>query len=150
MANAELALNEKRPCPHALGNIMNDKAHTPKAADIYCTVDSVGRRKDFSATLRFSTERECGRELYHDLIDLQGVRARVIIAPDGCDPKEDMSTDEGAKKPPMHPNGTPSQRLRAVLYRRWENSTQRKEGVDADTYYKRIMLGIIEEQKERI
>ena len=129
---------------------MNDKAHTPKAADIYCTVDSVGRRKDFSATLRFSTERECGRELYHDLVDLQGVRARVIIAPDGCDPTAEMSTDEGAKKPPMHPNGTPSQRLRAVLYRRWENSPHRKEGIDADTYYARRMEGIIEDQKERI
>lgn len=129
---------------------MSAQAHTPKAADIYCTVDSVGRRKDFTATLRLSTERECGRELYHDLVDLQGVRARIIIAPDNCDPEAEMSSDEEAKKPPIHPNGTPSQRLRAVLYRRWENSPHRKEGVDADTYYSRQMAGIIEDQKERI
>ena len=129
---------------------MNDKAHTPKAADIYCTVDSVARRKDFSATLRLSTERECKRELYHDLVDLQGERARVIIAPEGkYKDAEDMISDENA---PLvkHPNGTPSQRLRSVLYRRWENSPQREEGVDADTYYNRMMAGIIEDQKDRI
>jgi hypothetical protein len=117
-----------------------------KACDIMCTVDGINRRKDFTATIRLATERECGRELYHDLVDLQGATARVIIAPDNTDPQAAMSTDVGANK---HPSGSLSKRLRSVLYRRWESSEHSKH-FPFDKYYKMQMESIIESQKELI
>tara|TARA_R100001129_G_scaffold186671_1_gene180316 strand:+ start:10308 stop:10697 length:390 start_codon:yes stop_codon:yes gene_type:complete len=117
-----------------------------KACDLYCTVDGINRRKDFTATIRLATERECGRELYHDLVDLQGATARVIIAPDNVDPEAPMVSDEGANK---HPSGSLSKRLRSVLYRRWENSEHSKH-FSFDKYYKMQMESIIESQKELI
>lgn len=117
-----------------------------KACDLYCTVDGINRRKDFTATIRLATERECGRELYHDLVDLQGATARVIIAPDNVDPQAPMVSDEGSNK---HPNGSLSKRLRSVLYRRWESSEHSKH-FPFDKYYKMQMESIIESQKELI
>ena len=119
---------------------------TLKACDIMCTVDGINRRKDFTATIRLATERECGRELYHDLVDLQGATARVIIAPDNVDPQAAMSSDEGANK---HPGGSPSKRLRNVIYKRWENSEYSSK-YPFEKYYKMQMEGIIESQKELI
>lgn len=119
---------------------------TLKACDIMCTVDGINRRKDFTATIRLATERECGRELYHDLVDLQGATARVIIAPDNVEPQATMSSDEGADK---HPGGSPSKRLRNVIYKRWENSEHSKH-FPFDKYYKMQMESIIESQKELI
>lgn len=119
---------------------------TLKACDIMCTVDGINRRKDFTATIRLATERECGRELYHDLVDLQGATARVIIAPDNVDPQAAMSSDEGANK---HPGGSPSKRLRNVIFKRWENSKFFSK-YPFEKYYKMQMEGIIESQKELI
>lgn len=117
-----------------------------KACDLMCTVDGINRRKDFTATIRLATERECGRELYHDLVDLQGATARVIIAPDKADPQAPMASDEGENK---HPGGSLSKRLRNVLYRRWESSEHSKH-FPFDKYYKMQMESIIESQKELI
>ena len=119
---------------------------TLKACDIMCTVDGINRRKDFTATIRLATERECGRELYHDLVDLQGATARVIIAPNNVDPQAAMSSDEGANK---HPGGSPSKRLRNVIFKRWENSEFFSK-YPFDKYYKMQMESIIESQKELI
>jgi|TARA_R100000458_G_C8267043_1_gene242044 hypothetical protein len=117
-----------------------------KACDLMCSVDGINRRKDFTATIRLSTERECARDLYHDLVDLQGALARVIIAPESVDPKAPMASDESANK---HPGGSLSKRLRSVIWRRWEASAKR-EHIPFEHYYKNQMEVLIDQQKSLI
>ena len=113
--------------------------HNLKACDLRCSIDGISRRKDFSATIRLSTERECTRELYHDLVDLQGAMARIIIAPDGVDPDAQISNDSDQKE-----RGSPSKRLRNVIYRRWQQSEE-KDSINFDQYHKLIMEDFIDQ-----
>ena len=117
-----------------------------KACDLFCSVDGINRRKDFTATIRLSTERECTRELYHDLVDLQGALARVIIAPESVDSNAPMASDEGANK---HPRGSLSKRLRSVIWKRWESSPK-SQHIPFEHYYKNQMEVLIDQQKSLI
>lgn len=45
---------------------------------------------------------------------------------------------------------TPSQRLRATIYRVWETSKERSEGVASEAFYETRMSEIIEEEARKI
>lgn len=45
---------------------------------------------------------------------------------------------------------THSQRLRAVLFRVWEQSSERRQGVDAETFYQDAMEKVIASIKRRL
>lgn len=89
--------------------------------------------------------RELGSDGGAKLFSLRGQEAWILIAPNEFDeesvtvPKEKADASMGSK--------TPSQRLRAVLYRTWEQS---KSGVDFESYYKATLEKVIDQFKERL
>ena len=105
------------------------------------TFDTATRRKDRSVRLAFTTTFEVTNQDFAEMDKLvqsagwigfkQNEALEVIDLP-----KED-APDNGKK---------PSQRLRAVLFRVWEQQTDQKE--DFEAYYRRIMEELINKYKD--
>ena len=79
------------------------------------------------------------------LFDLRGTEAWVLISPAEL-------KDEDVKLPTERPDPamgtkTPSQRLRAVLFRLWE---QQHSGTDFESYYRIRLEGIIDQLKGKL
>ena len=107
-----------------------------KAVEILnCQIGNVSTTADRGLSIRFRTP-EVSPEAAAVLIGLNGLLATVAIVPDGA-----RETVRGSAQ---KQGRTPSQRLRAVLYRRWE---QEGRAGDAEGYYERAMEGIIEGAK---
>lgn len=87
--------------------------------------------------------RELGADKAADLFGLRNSEAWAVLAASNIKevnlPLERPDPAIGTK--------TPSQRMRAVLYRVWE---QEHSDLDFDTYYKSKMEHIIEQLKERL
>lgn len=108
---------------------------------IHACMGGVSSRADRS--VRFSVETcELDASEAASLLALHGVSCRILIEPD--DPDGDMvevKTERNVK--------TPSQRIRAVLYKVWQTNAELQDQT-FDAYYKISTERIIEHLKSKI
>lgn len=106
-------------------------------------LSSIKSRKDRSYALTFDTRELNGIEAAALLDELQKEGWLLYSADD--DLTEEDIPDE--KPDPMLGTKTQAQRLRAVIYRMWEQHG--KKG-DSESYYRSIMESLIEQLKEKL
>lgn len=107
-------------------------------------IASLATKVDGSVKITLET-RELGGEEASKLFSLRGSEAWCLIAPESF-------TEENVKLPtekadPAVGTKTPSQRLRAVLWRLHEQS---HSGTDFESFYRIKMEGIIEQLKGKL
>lgn len=107
-------------------------------------ISSLATKVDGSIKISLET-RELGHQDSATLFELRGAEAWAIISPSEI-------RDEDVKLPtekadPSLGTKTPSQRLRAVLYRLWE---QNPKGVDFESFYRIKLESIIEQLKAKL
>jgi len=107
-------------------------------------VSSLATKVDGSIKISLET-RELNPQDSATLFELRGGEAWAIISPSEIKDEDVKLPTE--KADPAVGTKTPSQRLRAVLYRLWE---QNPKGVDFESYYRVQMEQIIEKLKERL
>lgn len=117
-----------------------------KPIQIPVTWDAANRKKDRSVGLRFTSNLEISNTDFATMDNLVNQSGWLLFSGDTeIDmknvPRESAPVDIGQKKP--------SQRLRAVLYRIWEQKTDQSEPFETH-YYVRIMEKIIERYKEEL
>lgn len=107
-------------------------------------ITSLATKVDGSIAIKLET-----RELDHNdsatLFEMRGAEAWAIISPSEIKDEDVKLPTERAD--PSIGTKTPSQRLRAVLYRLWE---QGKSGTDFESFYRIKMEAIIEQLKGKL
>lgn len=106
-------------------------------------VESISTRSDGSLKVILGTQ-EANDETGAGLIRLRGKYVKVLLSDENIIP-DVVSAVEGASLMAGHQK-TPSQRLRHVIYRLWQ---QEGKG-DSDTFYKEKMNEIIESIKAKL
>lgn len=107
-------------------------------------VSSLSTKVDGSVKISIETRELQGSEAAR-LFDLRGSEAWVLIAPQAFSEEDVKLPTE--KADPAVGIKTPSQRLRAVIYRTWEQS---RSGVDFESYYRLTVEKLIEQFKQRL
>jgi hypothetical protein len=107
-------------------------------------IASLATKVDGSIKVTLVT-RELGGDDAARLFSLRGSEAWALIAPQEF--TEDSVKLPTEKADPSVGTKTPSQRLRGVLYRLWE---QNRSGTDFESFYRIKMEGIIEQFKGRL
>lgn len=107
-------------------------------------VAGLATKVDGSVKITLET-REFKSEAATALFALRNQEAWAILAPNEIS-EEDVKLPTEKADPAIGVK-TPSQRLRAVLYRLWE---QTKSGMDFETYYRTNLEKIIEQLKGRL
>jgi hypothetical protein len=106
------------------------------------TMDTANRRRDRSVSLRFTTNLEVPTEAFAELDRHVNQSGWLLFKENAFDlidvPKEDAPAEFQKK---------PSVRLRGVLYRVWEQTTDQTEDFDS-VWYPRKMEQIIDRFKE--
>lgn len=108
-------------------------------------ITSMSTKVDKSIKLTLVTAREMNNEEAAALFALRGMEAQTLLAPLGVDvenielPKEHADPTIGTK--------TPSQRLRAVLFRLWQS---KGSTTDFESYYRITLESIIDQFKEKL
>ena len=105
-------------------------------------VTSLSTKVDGSIKIALET-RELKSDTAASLFEMRNREAWAVIAPDF---QKDISLPTERPDPAIGTK-TPSQRLRAVLYRLWE---QGKGGTDFESFYRVRMEQIIDQLKEKI
>ncbi len=112
-----------------------------KAITIYGMITSITSKKDGSAKLTFDTNEIAGEQAAI-LWELKGKEGYCNFSPTGS-----TEIEIPEKAPEFKGDKTPSQRLRGVLYRIWE---QNEKTDDWEIWYRRKMENIIETLKEKL
>lgn len=107
-------------------------------------ISGLATLKDGSIKIVLET-RELSGEHSAALFDMRNAEAWVIIAPSEINEEDVVLPTERAD--PSIGKKTPSQRLRAVLYRLWE---QNPKGVDFESFYRTTLEKVIDQFKERL
>jgi hypothetical protein len=115
-----------------------------KPVQLPVLIDGLSTRKDGSIKIVMET-RELGHDDSATLFELRGAEAWAIISPSEI--KEEDVKLPTEKPDPAVGQKTPSQRLRAVLYRYWE---QHNSGTDFESFYRIKLEQIIDKFKEKL
>jgi hypothetical protein len=107
-------------------------------------ISSLATKVDGSIKISLETQ-ELNSQDSAKLFDLRGQMAYAIISPNEVDEKDVKLPNERAD--PAMGTKTQSQRLRAVLYRLWEQS---KGGTDFESFYRVRMEQIIDQLKAKL
>ena len=107
-------------------------------------INSLATKVDGSIKIVLET-REFSPKESSVLFELRGKEAWAILSESELKDSEIHIPDE--RPDPSIGTKTPSQRLRNVLYRLWE---QQSSGTDFESFYRIKMDGIIEKLKERL
>lgn len=105
-------------------------------------VDGVNAKKDRTLSLRLGTQEMSAEDASH-LLDMMGKQCWVAIAETEI---EDLEIPEIL--PEMKGDKTPSQRLRAVLYKIWELKTDKKQTFPR--WYEDYIFKFVEQLKEKL
>lgn len=105
---------------------------------------NMATKKDGSIKGSWETRELSGTDVAK-LFDLRNSEAWMILSPSEMSEEDVKLPTE--KADPAVGTKTPSQRLRAVLYRLWEQS---RGGTDFESYYRVKMEGLIDQLKERL
>lgn len=109
------------------------------------TFDSANRRKDKSVRLMFSTNLEIATDDYAEMDRHIQEAGWLLFSPNEMQvkdiPADDAPLDTGQKKPSVW--------LRGIIYRIWEQETDRTENFDY-SYYPRIIRQIGEQLKDKL
>lgn len=108
-------------------------------------LENISTRTDNSVKLTLGSQ-EMDSSNAAQMFELRNKFVKILISDNNISPLEDKLLDElklkDGKKVKTH-----SQRLRAVLYRQWE---QENTGIDFDTYYGNKMDAAIESVKSKL
>lgn len=115
-----------------------------KPVQLPVLVTSLATKVDGSIAIKLET-REMSPADSAVLFELRGSEAWAIISPSQISEEDVKLPTE--KADPSIGSKTPSQRLRAVLYRLWEQS---RGGTDFESYYRIKMEGIIDQLKGKL
>lgn len=107
-------------------------------------VTSLATKVDGSISIKLETRELSGQDSAK-LFDLRGSEAWAIISPSEI--KEEDVKLPNERPDPAIGQKTPSQRLRAVLYRLWE---QNKSGTDFESFYRIRLEQVIDKFKEKL
>lgn len=107
-------------------------------------ITSLATKVDGSVKIILET-RELNSDHAAKLFELRGAEAWVLIAPTEFK-DEDVSLPHERADPAIG-RKTPSQRLRAVIYRLWE---QRNPGTDFESYYRITLEKVIDQFKGKL
>lgn len=107
-------------------------------------VDGLSTLKDGSVKIVLETRELSGDEAAK-MFDLRNSEAWAIIAPNPMSEADVKLPTERAD--PAVGKKTPSQRLRAVLYRLWE---QNPKGVDFESFYRLTLEKVIDQFKAKL
>lgn len=108
-------------------------------------ITSLSTKVDGSIKIAMETRELQGHEAAK-MFELRGREAWVLIAPQAFE--DDVSLPKERADPAVGTK-TPSQRLRAVIFRLWEQQGS-KSGVDFESYYRLKLESIIDQFKERL
>lgn len=107
-------------------------------------INTLSTKQDGSIKITMETRELAGVDAAR-LFDLRGSEAWAIIAP--TEIKEEDVKLPNERPDPAIGQKTPSQRLRAVLYRLWE---QHSAGTDFESFYRVRMEQIIDQIKQKL
>jgi hypothetical protein len=107
-------------------------------------IGAIATKVDGSVKITLET-REFKPEEAARIFQLRGSEAWVLIAPTAFSEEDVKLPTE--KADPATGTKTPSQRLRAVLYRLWE---QNRSGTDFESFYRLTLERVIEQFKEKL
>lgn len=105
---------------------------------------SLATKVDGSISIKMETRELSGQDSAK-LFELRGTEGWAIFSPNEI--KDEDVTLPTERADPAVGTKTPSQRLRAVLYRLWE---QGKSGTDFESFYRIKVESIIDKIKEKL
>lgn len=108
-------------------------------------ITSLATKVDGSIKISLETRELQGTEAAK-VFELRGREAWVLIAPQAFEDDVKLPTE---RADPSVGTKTPSQRLRAVIFRLWEQQGSRS-GVDFESYYRMKLENIIDQYKEKL
>lgn len=111
----------------------------------YFEKDGIRPTKDGSWKLIFNTQ-ELNKSADDEVVSLRGKSGSVVFVEASSDTSVD-DIEVPDVRPEYRGEKTPSQRLRAVLYRVWENA---KSDLDFEIFYRSRMDRIIEQLKNQL
>jgi hypothetical protein len=114
-----------------------------KPVQIPVTLDSANRRKDKSVRLSFSSTFEMNTPDFAELDLLMGDQGWLLFKSN-----TNFETHEIPKEDAPADGKKPSVRLRAVIYRFWEQQTDQSEPFDY--FYQKRMENIINQFKDKL
>jgi hypothetical protein len=107
-------------------------------------VTSLSTKVDGSIKMTMETRELDGKDSAK-LFDLRGTEAWVLVAPSEMK-EEDVKLPTERADPAMGTK-TPSQRLRGVLFRVWQ---QKNSSTDFESYYRVTLESLIDKYKEKL
>ncbi len=108
-------------------------------------VENISTRSDGTFKIVIGTN-EIDKQSVSELFELRNTFCKLLLTSNNITPLDDKLIDELKIKDGKKVK-TKSQRLRAVLYREWE---QQGLQIEFDTYYDTIMEGYIEKHKANL
>ncbi len=115
-----------------------------KPVQLPALITSLSTKVDGSIKIALETQ-EMSAENSTTLFELRGKNAWVLIAPSEIKDEDVRLPNE--RPDPAVGSKTPAQRMRAVLYRIWEQS---KGGTDFESFYRVRMEQMIDKLKEKL
>lgn len=109
------------------------------------TLENISTRQDGTIKFTFGTQ-ELDSSQAGSLFQMRNKYTKCLLSDSNISPLEDKMIDEEVMKDGRKIK-TQSQRLRAVLYRVWETTTQIE---DFDTWYKAETERVIEHYKKKL
>jgi len=110
-------------------------------------INGIRTMADGSLRITIDTQ-ELPAELLTRIFQLRNIPGLVMVSTDEITQAEQVAI-EGATSDFEFKNKTHSQRLRAVLFKLWKQTTEPK-GIDFDTYYANTMERLIDHYKDKL